>query len=131
MSSFMIGVDIGTTSTKAVVFTLDGQVVAHHAVDYPLLRPTSAAAEQDPEQIFSAVVATIRLSLMKCPVGPHEIVCVSFSAAMHSVIAVDECGRALTQSITWADNRAASWAERIKRQPGGDAIYRRTGTPIH
>ena len=130
-SSLMIGVDIGTTSTKAVVFTLAGKVVAHHAVDYPLLRPEPAAAEQDPEQIFQAVIETIRTSLQACPPGAQEVVCVSFSAAMHSVIAVDARGEPLTRSITWADNRAAAWAEKIKLEPGGDAIYRRTGTPIH
>src|SRR5690349_12695519 len=95
-SSLMIGVDIGTTSTKAVVFTLAGKVVAHHAVDYPLLRPEPAAAEQDPEQIFQAVIETIRTSLQACPPGAQEVVCVSFSAAMHSVIAVDARGEPLT-----------------------------------
>jgi gluconokinase len=131
MSALMIGVDIGTTSTKAVVFTLNGTPVAHHAVDYPLLRPATAAAEQDPEQIYHAVLDTIRTSLRDCPQPTDEIVCVSFSAAMHSVIAVDAQGRPLTRSITWADNRAAAWAERIKAELGGNAIYRRTGTPIH
>lgn len=134
MSAYMIGVDIGTTSTKAVVYTLDGQVVAHHAVDYPLLRPTPAAAEQDPQQIFDAVLETIAISRRGCPAAaapPHEVVCVSFSAAMHSVIAVDAHGEPLTRSITWADNRAAAHAERIKAQPGGEGLYRRTGTPVH
>jgi gluconokinase len=131
MAAYMIGVDIGTTSTKAVVFTLDGKVVAHDAADYPLLRPTPTAAEQDPEQIFEAVLASLGGALSACPPGPREIVCVSFSAAMHSVILVDAHGRPLTRSITWADNRAAAWAERIKREQGGDAIYRRTGTPMH
>ena len=44
MPEVMVGVDIGTTSTKAVAFTLDGRVKAHQAVEYPLLRPTPAAA---------------------------------------------------------------------------------------
>src|SRR5436190_5319580 len=107
MTALMIGVDIGTTSTKAVVFTLDGKPVAHHAVYYPLLRPVGGAAEQDPEQIYQAVMATIRTSLRDCPLPTGDIVCVSFSAAMHSVIALDAQGRPLSRSITWADNRAA------------------------
>ena len=45
MPEVMVGVDIGTTSTKAVAFTLDGRVKAHQAVEYPLLRPTPAAAQ--------------------------------------------------------------------------------------
>src|ERR1700674_2167906 len=131
MSKLMVGVDIGTTSTKAVVYTLDGRVAAHHAVDYPLLRPTPAAAEQDPEQIYQATLATINTSLQQAQAAPGDVVCVSFSAAMHSLIALDHQGVPLTRSITWADNRAAPWAERIKREWGGNEIYRRTGTSIH
>jgi gluconokinase len=127
----MIGVDIGTTSTKAVAYTLDGRVVAHDAVDYPLLRPTPAAAEQDPEQIFRAVCTTLQRTVAQSGATARDVVCVSFSAAMHSVIAIDAAGAPLTRSITWADNRAAAWAERIRREQGGDAIYRRTGTPVH
>ncbi|MBS0447936.1 MAG: gluconokinase [Proteobacteria bacterium] len=130
MSRLMIGVDIGTTSTKAVAYTPAGQVVAHHAVDYPLLRPMPDAAEQDPEVILRAVVEALRQVAQA-----GTVVGVSFSAAMHSLIAIDADSRPLTRSITWADNRAATWAERIKAdadpRTGGNAIYRRTGTPIH
>src|SRR6478736_7465069 len=127
----MLGVDIGTTSTKAVLFDADGHVVAHRTVGYPLLTPTPATAEQDPEEIYRAVLAAIKTSVQEAHAAPGEVTCVAFSAARHSVIAVDEEGNPLTRSITWADNRAAAWAERIKREWGGVAIYRRTGTPIH
>ncbi|MEJ8847012.1 gluconokinase [Variovorax rhizosphaerae] len=126
-----IGVDIGTTSTKAVAFSIAGKVLSHHAVDYPLLRPEPGAAEQDPEQIYQAVLAVIASCVAQCRAAPEDVVCVSFSAAMHSLILVDKAGEPLTHSITWADNRAVTWAERIKTEWNGDAIYRRTGTPIH
>ena len=131
MSDYALGVDIGTTSTKAVVFDLGGRVVAHHSVEYPLLTPTPATAEQDPEEIFRAVLEAIKTSLQRAHAGGATVACVAFSAAMHSIIAVDRQGRPLSRSITWADNRAAGWAERIVREWGGTAIYRRTGTPIH
>jgi gluconokinase len=50
---------------------------------------------------------------------------------MHSVIALDADNRLLSNSITWGDIRASVWAERIKHEHDGNAIYRRTGTPIH
>ena len=131
MSNHMIGVDIGTTSTKAVVFSTNGRLVAHHVVEYPLLTPTPATAEQDPEQIYRAVISAIRNAVQSACIAPNDVACVAFSAAMHSLIAVNDSGTALTRSITWADNRAAAWAERIKTELGGMAIYRRTGTPIH
>ena len=131
MPDHVIGVDIGTTATKAVVFDLRGRVVAHANVGYPLLTPTPATAEQDPDEIHRAVVAAIRDAVRAARVAPDDIACVAFSAAMHSVIAVAGDGTALTRSITWADNRAARWAERIRAERDGMAIYRRTGTPIH
>jgi len=127
----VIGVDIGTTATKAVVFDLRGRVVAHRNVGYPLLTPTPATAEQDPDEIHRAVIAAIRDAVLAARLAPNDVACIAFSAAMHSVIAVGADGAALTRSITWADNRAARWAVRIRAERDGMAIYRRTGTPIH
>src|SRR5580765_1998538 len=72
----VIGVDIGTTATKAVVFDLGGRVVAHRAVEYPLLTPTPGAAEQDPEQIYRAVIAAIRDAVRGARVAPNGVACV-------------------------------------------------------
>ena len=131
MTAVVVGVDIGTTSTKAVVFTPDGRVTGHHAVDYPLARPEPGAAEQDPVQIFAAVLDSVAGALRRSAAAPADVLCVSFSAAMHSLILIDAAGEPLTPSFTWADNRAAPWAMRIAREWGGNSIYRRTGTPIH
>jgi len=132
-NNLMLGVDIGTTSTKTVAFTLDGQVVAQHAVEYPLLCTAPGMAEQDPLQIYQAVLDSIAQALQAVRAkGNHDgVALVSFSAAMHSVIAIGPDQQPLTNSITWADNRASVWAGRIKNEHDGNAIYRRTGTPIH
>lgn len=131
MSKYIIGVDIGTTSTKAVAFDPNGKVLAYHAVGYPLLTPSPVVAEQDPDEIYAAVLTVLREVVRKTQTAPEEVIGVSFSAAMHSLIAVDGAGQPLTRSITWADSRATEWAERIKNDWNGLAIYQRTGTPIH
>ncbi len=135
MTRVVVGVDIGTTSTKAVVFVASGErrgkSLGMQAVEYPLAIPVPGAAEQDPEAILTAVVGSVRGAMQASGAASHDVACIAFSAAMHSLIAVDEDDRALTASITWADNRAAAWAERIEREHDGLAIYRRTGTPIH
>ncbi|MBN8192260.1 gluconokinase [Bacillus sp. NTK074B] len=124
----MIGVDIGTTSTKAVLFNKQGKAIHRHGIEYPLHTPTPGTAEQDPEEIFQAVMKCIK----EVAVSTKETISfVSFSSAMHSLILVDENDQPLTPSITWADNRSAAWAEKIKREMNGLEIYRRTGTPIH
>jgi gluconokinase len=124
---YIIGIDIGTTGTKSVLFTPNGTAVAKALVEYPLLSPTPATAEQDPEQIFAAVVDTVRQ--VTAQVEPAQVMGLAFSSAMHSLIAVAADGSLLTPSITWADNRSAVWAEKTRRdQPD---LYHRTGTPIH
>ncbi|CAM3961912.1 gluconokinase [Paenibacillus alkaliterrae] len=128
---YVIGVDIGTTSTKSVLFTVNGSIVASHGIEYPLHSPSPAIAEQDPDEIFRAVLGTIGQAVAKSNVQPADILCVSFSSAMHSVIAVDKEGTPLTKCITWADNRSLEWTNKIKNDWNGHDIYLRTGTPIH
>ena len=128
---YYLGIDIGTTSTKAVLFGENGAVISMHHVGYPLHSPTPAIAEQDPDEIFQAVLSAIKGAIKKGNIDPKDVEFASFSSAMHSVIAVDKNGKPLTQCITWADSRSAEWAHKIKTELNGLAIYRRTGTPIH
>lgn len=127
----MIGVDIGTTSTKAVLFDTDGLLISAYSMEYPLYSPKPSIAEQDPDEIFRAAFGTIKHTLLKSGADSDNVLCVSFSSAMHSVIAVDAQGNPLSKCITWADNRSAAWTERIRNEMNGHQIYLRTGTPLH
>lgn len=123
-----IGVDIGTTSTKAVLFDQSGAVKAKHHVEYPLLTPAPDIAEQRPDDILEAVIETIKQVSLK---SADPIRFVSFSSAMHSLIVMDEEHRPLTNSITWADNRSQAYAKKLRLSDRGQEIYGKTGTPIH
>jgi gluconokinase len=129
---YILAVDIGTTSTKTLVIrAADGAVLAGHSIEYPMFTPRADVAEQDPEEIFRAATDGTAAVLVKSGVKGEEVLCVSFSSAMHGLIAVDKEGKPLTNLITWADNRAVKTAELIKREHEGRSIYMRTGTPIH
>lgn len=130
MTEYMLGVDLGTTSTKAVLFTRAGEVVEQAPVEYPLLTPVPGAAEQDPDEIVAAVKLSIKTVMNESKITPENLVVVSFSAAMHSLIAVDKDGNRLTESITWADQRAEPYAKQLKESNGHD-LYLKTGTPVH
>lgn len=130
MSQYVIGVDIGTTSTKAVMFRTDGEVMESAYVYYPLIKEKPEFAEQELADIYQAVVTTIREVVDKAKVPAAAILNVTFSSAMHSLILMNQQGVPLTRSITWADNRANTVAGQLK-QNGGMEIYQRTGTPIH
>lgn len=129
-TTFVVGVDIGTTSTKAIVYDEKGNIFAKHAVEYPLDTAQPSSAVQDPDEIFRAVLTSVSTSVRSASIPVENICCVSFSSAMHSVIAVDANGTPLTPCITWADSRGNQETEEILKL-GGHAVYLRTGTPIH
>src|SRR4051812_24758211 len=89
---YMIGIDIGTTSTKAVLFSKEGEVITSFSKGYPLYSPTPSVAEQDPAEIYQAVVLAIGEVMTKSGIQKEELGFVSFSSAMHSLIAVDANG---------------------------------------
>jgi gluconokinase len=128
---YILAADIGTTSAKTLIIDRSGKVLASHSIEYPLHTPAPDRAEQDPDQIFRAVVDGIGAVVRKLGALPHEILCVSFSSAMHSLIAVDSELKPLTACITWADNRSGQYVEALKKDGLGHSIYLRTGTPIH
>ncbi|PWU56245.1 carbohydrate kinase, partial [Micromonospora globispora] len=127
-SAVVLGVDIGTTSTKVVAYDTAGRQLASHSVGYPLEEPHPGYAEQDPRLILDAVVESLRAVVAELP-GP--VSGLSFSTAMHSLIGLDADGNPLTPSVTWADSRASAQAERLRAVPSGLALHRRTGTPVH
>lgn len=129
MTNYMVGIDIGTTSTKAVLFSEKGEVIQQENIGYPLHTPDSSTAEQNPEEIFQAVLQALS-RIMKLH-SDKTLAFISFSSAMHSVIAMDEQDKPLTPCITWADNRSEGWSRKIKNELNGHEIYKRTGTPIH
>ena len=124
----VIGVDLGTTSTKAVAYDTAGEVRATASHGYPLDEPHPGWAEQDPELILAAVRDSVRDVVAEVD-GP--VAGLSFSSAMHTLIGLGDDGAPLTPSLSWADSRAAAQAERLRAAPGGLALHRRTGTPVH
>lgn len=128
---YVIAVDIGTTSVKTLVIDRTDQVMGTHTIGYPLHVPQSDMAEQDPDQIFQAVVDGMRAVIAQAKVHAEDITCVSFSSAMHSLIVMDEHHQPLTASIIWADHRSVEEAELLILNGEGQSIYQNTGTPIH
>ncbi|WP_257614915.1 FGGY family carbohydrate kinase, partial [Oenococcus oeni] len=104
---YMIGVDLGTTSTKSVLFDLKGHIIASSSKGYPLYRDKPDMAEEDPVEIFEALIDSltdvVRAGKLE---NDDKILGVSFSSAMHSLIAFDKDWKPLTRVITWADGRA-------------------------
>ena len=103
---YMIGVDIGTTSTKSVLYDEQGQFITKHHIGYPLHTPNVDVSEENPDELFDAVLMTVKHVIRESGVHKEDIKFISFSAQMHSLIALDSQHERLTESMIWADNRA-------------------------
>lgn len=130
-SQVVLAIDLGTTSTKTLLVDRTGNVQGSHSVEYPLYTPSPERAEQDPEEIFQAVLTSVKALLTKHSKTSQDILCLSFSSAMHTLIAVDGENHPLTPSMTFADNRSSAYQKKVLEAHDGHEIYRRTGTPIH
>ncbi len=126
---YVLGLDIGTTSTKAVIFEHTGHVLAEAESSYSISYPRTAWAEQDPRQIEQAAISSLKSAVTRANISSADISAVGMSSAMHSIICVDENTEPLSPVIIWADSRSRDQAQRIKQKH--PHIYQKTGTPIH
>jgi len=124
---YILGIDIGTGSTKAVAVDLLGTVIHVSQHYYPVKSPKPGYSEQDPELILEAFLSCVADTVKE--IGEPDAV--SFSSAMHSVIPVDANGKPLADMITWADSRSEEIATMLLKLGKGAEIYRTSGTPIH
>lgn len=126
---YFLGVDIGTSSAKAVAISNSGKVIEDLSTTYPMLYPETGWCEQDPNEIFEAIVQSVNAVVQK--LKPAEPKLVAFSSAMHSLILLDEKGNPLTNCIIWADNRSEAIATQLRNSQLGMDFYNRTGVPMH
>lgn len=128
---YIVGCDIGTTNVKSVAFdSVSGNILTSHSEGYEMHHPNPDWSEQDPDAIFRAACKTLNQVVAKCS-DKGELLGISFSAAMHGVLALDKHGKKLTELIIWADNRSSEIAVKLRNSMVGKKIYRNNGTPIH
>lgn len=127
----IIGLDVGTTNTKAVLFDQTGKTWASAKSGYALAQRQPGYAEQDPVAILAAVKQTVQQVGQQAQQAGWPIEALVISTAMHSVLLLDQQHQPLTPVITWADNRSAAIAHEWQQDQQATAIYQRTGTPVH
>ena len=125
---YIIGMDIGTTASKGVLYQENGKKIVESTIPYPLIQEKVDQAEEDPQVIFDAVQKII-FDLSKKASG--KVKAISWSSQMHSLIGLGKNNQLLTNSITWADNRSREVVTAAKKSGLANSIYQRTGMPPH
>lgn len=101
-----LGIDIGTSSVKAVLVNADGAVVASASRPCTVSRPHPLWSEQDPEQWVTGAVAAVDELAAGWPDAVAEVVGVGFSGQMHGATLLDRAGNVLRPAILWNDGRS-------------------------
>ena len=111
--AYVVGVDGGTESLRAFVFDLDGRPLGSHASPYKTEFPEPSWAEQNPEDWWQALGASIRGALAKANVAADAVIAICVDTTCCSVVTLDADGRPLRPAMIWMDVRSAREADAV------------------
>ena len=126
---YLLGIDLGTSGTKTVLFDLDGVPVASKTVEYPLYQPQNGWAEQDPLDWWNASVEGIKSVLGESGIDSSLIKGIGISGQMHGLVLLDKSGSVLRKSIIWCDQRTGAECEEITQKVGKERLIQITANP--
>ncbi len=124
---YLVGIDVGTTGTKTVVFDTGGRPVASKTVEYPLYQPHNGWSEQDPADWWNAAVTGLRSVLEG--IDKSEIAGIGLSGQMHGLVMLDKDNNILRPAIIWCDQRTAKECEQMNELIGPERVIEITGNP--
>lgn len=127
--AYILGVDIGTSGTKTVLFSEDGVPVASATYEYPLYTPQNGYAEQDPTDWWNAVVNGIKQVIVESGVAAREIKGIGLSGQMHGLVMLDGDNKVIRRSIIWCDQRTAKEVVEITDKVGAERLIEITANP--
>ena len=122
----LLGFDVGTTATKALLMNIEGEVIASASYSYGLITPREDWVEQDPEELWRGVVAVCR-EVMKHVKPQDRVLALSISAQGGTTIPVDAHFQPVGNAISWMDHRAHEQSQQIRENMGEDRLYQVTG----
>jgi glycerol kinase len=131
MTQFILSIDQGTTSTRSILFTLDGKIHATGQQEFPQHFPASGWVEHDPEDIWRTVSETIDEVMEKGCGENDEVVAVGITNQRETTVLWDRAtGEPVYPAIVWQDRRTAKWCESLKKQSLEPSVNNKTGLLI-
>ncbi|MCR5203245.1 MAG: xylulokinase [Lachnospiraceae bacterium] len=127
--NYLIGIDLGTSSTKTVLFDEVGNIIADSKIDYPMYTPHNGWAEQEPDDWANAAVNTIANVIKDSGVNKDDIKGIGISGQMHGLVMLDEDGKVIRPSIIWCDQRTGKECDEITEKVGAERLIEITANP--
>jgi xylulokinase len=130
MNKYVLGIDVGTGGTRALIIGDDGKIIAAATEEHqPFSSPRIGWAEQHPEDWWRATVAATRKVIATAKLKPDQIACVGFSGQMHGAVMLDERGDVVRPALIWCDVRTEPQCRELTQSLGADRLIRLTCNP--
>jgi xylulokinase len=125
--TYFLGIDVSTTSSKALVIDDQGKVIAVASSPHTLQTPKPLWSEQDPGEWWQAVAQSVREVLKKTGIDGSCIAAVGLTGQMHGLVLLDNSGRVLRPAILWNDQRTQSQCDEIHQRIGRERFIQISG----
>ena len=126
-SPFILSIDQGTTSSRAILFDLDSQVVASCQQEFEQIFPDDGWVEHNPEDIWRSTLQSVK-SVIEKSAAPADIVAIGITNQRETTLIWDRTtGKPLYNAIVWQDRRTARYCERLREQGLESQVSSKTG----
>ena len=126
MEKFVLSLDEGTTSARAILFDRESNVLGIGQYEFPQHYPKPGWVEHNPEEIWEAQFRAIKTAIERAKIEPHQIAAIGVTNQRETTIVWDKSGKPLHNAIVWQCRRTAEMVEEIKREYG-EVIKQKTG----
>jgi xylulokinase len=127
---FVLGIDVGTGGTRALIMNEKGRIVASATEDHrPFASPKIGWAEQEPDDWWRAATVAVRKALAAGKLQGDQIACVGFSGQMHGAVMLDEAGNVVRSALIWCDVRTEDQRRELDEKLGRERIIEYTCNP--
>ena len=128
---YILALDQGTTSSRAIVFDHDGAIRAVAQKEFAQIFPSAGWVEHDPGEIWASQIGVAVEALGRAQVRPRDLAAIGITNQRETTIVWDrETGEPIHNAIVWQDRRTADYCQRLKAQGAGDTIQAKTGLLI-
>jgi sugar (pentulose or hexulose) kinase len=122
----ILGLDVGTTATKALLITVDGEVIGYGHYPYDMLRVREHGYEQDPEEFWKGTVSATRQALSKFEPGV-KVLAIALSTQAGTTIPLGRDNRPVCNGISWMDYRGYRYTGELTDRYSSDLLYEKCG----